>query len=459
MKKYISGTIHMVSSFINKGQDRSVKAKKNIAADIALKGSSILISLLLVRLTLHYITDTQYGIWLTLSSIVGWFSFFDIGLTQGLRNKFAIAVANGNHALAKTYVSTTYAILIIIFSSLWILFLIVNRFIDWTALLNISESMHAEVSVLAIIIFTYFCLQFILNIITTVVTANQQPAKASMINLFGQIATLVFIVGLINTTKGSLINLGIALCLSPIVIFLFANIYLFKNKYSKYKPSIKSVKFSSGKEIFNLGVIFFIIQVAGIIQFQTANVIIARNFGTSDVTSYNIVFKYFGVLNMLFTIFLTPFWSASTEAYLKKDIQWIKSSIKKYNILNIVLIGVGIIMVIFSNQVYDLWLSKGKVSIPMSLSIWGFLFFNVSMFGGKYVSFLNGINALRIQFLSSILSPFLYIIISLLLIRYTNMGVSALFAASILANFNGLILAPLQYHFIINKNKKGIWIK
>jgi hypothetical protein len=32
---------------------------------------------------------TRYEIWLTLSSIVGWFSFFDVGLGHGLRNKFA----------------------------------------------------------------------------------------------------------------------------------------------------------------------------------------------------------------------------------------------------------------------------------------------------------------------------------------------------------------------------------
>ena len=40
---------------------------------------------------------------------------------------------------------------------------------------------------------------------------------------------------------------------------------------------------------------------------------------------------------MMFTIFLEPFWSASTEAYFKKDIQWIKNAIKKYNYLNIII--------------------------------------------------------------------------------------------------------------------------
>ena len=48
---------------------------------------------MLVPLTIHYINPTRYGIWLTVSSIIGWVSFFDIGFGNGLRNKFAEALA------------------------------------------------------------------------------------------------------------------------------------------------------------------------------------------------------------------------------------------------------------------------------------------------------------------------------------------------------------------------------
>jgi len=73
-----------------------------------LKGISIGISLLLVPLTLNYLDKEGYGLWLTLSSIVSWFSLFDIGLGNGFRNKFAEATAVKNDDLAKTYVSTTF---------------------------------------------------------------------------------------------------------------------------------------------------------------------------------------------------------------------------------------------------------------------------------------------------------------------------------------------------------------
>ncbi len=113
----------------------------------------------------------------------------------------------------------------------------------------------------------------------------------------------------------------------------------------------------------------------------------------------------------------------------------------------------------FQSLSISLWLGEGKVNIPFSLSLWGFIYFNVILFGSKYVSLLNGINALRIQFIASIISPFLYIAAALVLIRFYHAGVYALFIASVIANFNAIILAPLQYYKIITKNKKGIWIR
>jgi O-antigen/teichoic acid export membrane protein len=459
MKGYLLAPVTFFNSFINKGHQRSVKAKKNIIASFFLKVISIGISLVFVPLTLHYITPAQYGIWLTLSSIVGWFSFFDIGLTQGLRNKFAEARAKGEDELARVYVSTTYAILAIIFFVVWVLFLFINHFLDWPKILNVSKNMGMEISILAVIVFTYFCLQFVFKIITTLILANQQPAKSSLIDVIGQAISLIIIIILVKTTQGSLVKLGVALCAAPLAALIGANLFFFSNVFKKYKPSISKVKFVHAKSLFNLGAVFFIIQIAAILQYESANIIIAQNFGTADVTSYNIVYKYFGVLNMIFMIFITPFWSASTEAFLKNDFQWIKNGIRKYNQLNIALFVVGCLMLIFSQNVYQLWLGKGKVSINFYLSLWGFLFFSVGMFGSKYVNFLNGINALRLQFWTSLVSPFLYVAVAIILIKYFKMGVYSVFVAALIANANAYFIAPLQYYKIIIKGKKGIWIK
>jgi O-antigen/teichoic acid export membrane protein len=65
---------------------RTHKALFNIASSFVIKGASILLSLLLVPLTLDYLNPYEYGIWLTLSSVLMWINYFDIGLGNGLRN-------------------------------------------------------------------------------------------------------------------------------------------------------------------------------------------------------------------------------------------------------------------------------------------------------------------------------------------------------------------------------------
>ncbi|HTY58554.1 MAG TPA: hypothetical protein VMF59_07030, partial [Bacteroidota bacterium] len=54
------------------GQQRSVRAKQNIVALFLLRGVSMAINLVLVPMTLAYLNQTRYGIWLILSSIIGW---------------------------------------------------------------------------------------------------------------------------------------------------------------------------------------------------------------------------------------------------------------------------------------------------------------------------------------------------------------------------------------------------
>ena len=79
-----------------------------------------------------------------------------------------------------------------------------------------------------------------------------------------------------------------------------------------------------------LGLRFFVLQIAAIVQFETSLFLIAHYFGTAEVTNYNIAFKYFSVLQMGFLILLSPLWSGVTDAYNSGDLAWVKNVVKKY---------------------------------------------------------------------------------------------------------------------------------
>jgi len=452
--------IKRIYKYLHQGSIRSIEAKKNILGSLFIKLLSILINLLLVPLTINYVNPSRYGIWLTLSSVIAWISFFDIGFTNGLRNKFAEAKAKGDTDLARKYVSTTYFYIGAIFLIIWVMLLLFSFFFDWRSFMNISDVSKNEISILGAIICTFFCLQFVFKIINTLLIADQKSAIAAFLDMVGQLLALVCIYLLTIYTSGSLIKLGLALGLTPILVIILANIFLFNSKYKQYAPSLKYVRKKFAKNIINVGLKFFIIQIASIIQYQSASFLIAHYFDTLQVTAYNIAYKYFGILQMVFSIMVSPLWSCTTEAYNLGDYNWIKNAVKKYIILFFPFAIAGFIMLLIANWAYSMWLGKGVLNISFNISLLCCIFSITAMFATIFVPVINGISALRIQFFASIFTSIGFIFLSIFLIKFCRMGIESILIASIAANAYGYFLAPLQYYkiFIIRSSHK-IWYK
>jgi len=452
------GIFTYIKGFFVKGHIRSVKAKKNILASFLLKGASVFISFALVRVTLDYLDVTKYGIWLTLSSIINWFVFFDIGLGNGLRNKFAQAIAKNQEELAKTYVSTTYAALSLIIITAYVLFLTINPFLNWSKILNTGPELASELSLLTLIVVTFFALHFILKIVGVILTADQKPAIKDTFDLTSSLLSLVIIYFLTKTTSGSLLYLGTTRASMPVIILLISSCIFFHRDYKRYRPSLKYVNLKYFKELTSLGIQFFVIQVAVLILYSTDNMIITQLFEPAKVTPYNIAFKYFSIITMIFVIIITPFWSAFTEAYVKKDIKWIKKSVQKLIYIWAVLCGLALIMLCLSNFAYKVWIGK-SVHVPFSLSIGMLLFVVIISWNHVFIYFINGVGKIKLQFYSSVMESLVNIPLSILLAKYLELGSVGVILATSICIFPRSIWAPIQYYKIINNRAHGIWAK
>ena len=443
-------TIDNFRKFITTGSGRSVKAKKNILRMIFLKGGNILVGLLLVPMTINYVDDENYGIWLTLSSMVAWMSFFNIGLNNGLKNKLGEALAKRDFHLDKKYVSTTYAMLCLIFIPLMLLTLFVVPFINWYSVLNVSESVGNSLLASICILVVYFCLNFILSTINMVLQADQNPAGASARDLVQQLFSLAIIWILTLTTKGSLMRLCVALCASPLIVSSIFNITLFNGKYKAISPSLKSIDFKVAPSLLNLGVKFFVIQIAGIIQYQMSNFLILRYVGATEVTAYNIAYKYISVLWMVWSIMTTPIWAAVTDAVAKEDYDWILNTQRKYLKLLVLFTICCALMLVISTWIYKIWIGDSVTITPL-LSLFVFIYIWVMMFGNVFVSILNGAGKLNLQVYSCLVSPFVFLCVFYICSHVFDLGVISVIIASIISNFNGFLIAPIQCRNFLRK--------
>ncbi len=445
-------------TYFTEGHVRSIKAKKNILAAILIKGISILTSFLLVPLTIHYLTPVNYGIWLTLYSIISWFGLLDIGLGNGLRNKFAESIAAGDKHMARVYLSTAYAMLTMIMGTACITFLLINRYIDWAAILNVNAEQAVVLRRVAAIVFGSFCLQLIVKLISAVLLADQKTAVTGALNTICTILTLIVVFILTKTATSSLLYLAVTIGLINIIVPLLAGFWYYRTYYKEYAPAFKYVNLGSAKGLLNVGVMFFLFQSTALIVVATDNIIISRIFGPAEVTPYNIAFKYFTPVSILFTLISTPLWSAYTESFAQKDMDWIKRITSKMIRIWALMVFAVIPMILLSKWAFELWIGK-EIKIPMSLTCWMALYVLLSSWNQIFGNFINGVGKLRLGFYISLVVAVINIPLCILLARYTDWGVCSIIAASCLSVIPDVILMPIQYLKIINNKATGIWNK
>lgn len=443
---------------LNSGNVRSVKAKKNIIASFGIKGVSIIIGFIFVPLLIDYLGTFEYGIWITLGSIVGWINYFDIGLGNGLRNKFAEALARDEKKLAQIYVSTTYAALSMIFGAFFVIFLTINPFLNWSIILNGPEAMRWELSTLAVITIGFFLLRFIFRMIAIIITADQRPAISNAFDPISNIVALGVILVLMKTTAPSLINLGLVLGGAPVLVLILATTYFFSKDYKEYRPVFSMVNMKYFKDLAGLGFQFFIIQITVVVIMSTNNLIISQVVGPEAVTSYSVAYKYFGLISMLFVIITNTYWSAFTEAFVKKDFEWIKRVMRGMIKIWIGIIVLIAIMLVVSNPFYHLWVGD-KVKVPFMLSFFTALFVVVYIWYSIFIYFINGTGKIKLQLYTAVTVAIFNIPLSIFLAKNLGLGSSGVILGSCISYLPGAILGPMQYYRLVHEKAHGIWGK
>lgn len=440
-----------------KGGSRAISS--NILYSFVIKGVSLVTGFVMVPVTLNYLGTQDYGIWLTLSSVIAWISFFDVGFGNGLRNKLAEAIALNDKTLARTYVSTAYAGLTGLVLLLMLIALAVNTFIDWNSLLIAPAERTYDLNALAVILILLISLRMILKLVSVILIADRRTALGSIFEPLAGILSLTAILILSNyTSQASLDNFILIVSVIPVIVYMIATIIIFKGEYAWLKPDIKLVKREYLGKLTNLGVKFFIIQIAVLVIFSTDNLIITRISGSAAVAQYNIAYKYFSIATMVFTIIMTPMWSSYTQAYTLNNKDWIRKANKRIIFIWMTISVMVILMLVGSQKFYTLWIGD-KISIPLLLSILMGVFALISTWNNIFVYFINSTGKITFQLYTSVIAAIVNIPLSIYLAKDFELGPAGVILATCICLFPGVILGPLQFNKILNNTDKGIWSK
>ena len=450
--------INKLKTFFNKGHERSILTKKNVAASFAIKGITILISFLLTPLVINYANPERYGIWQVFYSMVLWMNLFDLGFGNGLKNKLAEAKAQNNNLIAKKYISSTYAILTVICIGIFVLFAGLNPFIDWTTVFPSEEvkQYESELNPLIWICISSFCLIFVLNLLKNIVTADQRPAIASFLDMIGQLFTLIILFIFSKTLAPNLFLLGLAIAGPPVMVYLIASLVFFRGRYKDWTPSIKLVDFNLAKQTMNLGLKFFVASMAALAVLQTISFLILNKTNSIEVANYNAAKILFFVLFNILGIIILPMWTSFTDAYTQRDFQWMKKSRKNLQQLFILLIIGEVILLLLAPVIYKFWIGD-KLNIPLEMSMAVMIFVCALCWVNINIYPLNGIGKMKLQIYSSILE--IVLIFPIASWMNSRFGAPGIVLAPVIVYIPRMIWSPIQLNKLINQTAKGIWNK
>jgi O-antigen/teichoic acid export membrane protein len=439
-----------------KGGDRSSLVFKNVVNSIGIKGVGILISLLLIPMSISYVGAAEYGIWLTVSSVIGWMNWFDFGLGNGLRNKVTAEYSQNNFENVKLYVSSTYGILTIISVSFFLIFLIIHQFVDWKGVFNVPDALSQTINNIVVIVLISFCAQFVLQLIYNLLTAVHLTYKANLIMTFALVISIIGVGILYYFTEGNLLSLVAVLALAPVLSMLIFSMYYFGKDLSILKPSFDKIDLKKAKGLISIGWMFFVVQLCGLFLYQTSNIIIANVLGLEEVSVYNVVHKYFTALFMVVTVILNPYWTGFAEAYELKDFVWMKKAIGNLRKISALFIGLNFICVIVSPFVFDIWIGD-RLDIPFSLTVYLAVYFLFFFWYNVHVTIIYGVSKLKVQVIVIVICALLNVPLSIFLGKIIGLN-GVVLANTFMLGILGIITS-YQAKRIVNEKATGIWLK
>ncbi|GHU97066.1 O-antigen export protein [Spirochaetia bacterium] len=407
---------------------------------------SMIISLIYTPLMLGYLGDEKYGVWVTMLSILNWITVFDIGIGNGLRNVLTVKVGQGKDNDAQGAVSSAYYILGSVVGVLFLIGLCICLFVNWNGVFKTSLIVRPAI----IICLAFICVNFILSLQKNLYFSVQKPEATGIIGIVVQLINLVGVLLLKYYAINELLAMSVLTGLSTFSVNIIFSVFIWK-KYPFFVPIPTKVKKIYIKEVCNIGVRFFIIQVSGLILFTTDNFIISMLYGAEVVTTYSIPLAIFNVINGIFMAILTPFWSKFTEKKEQNNWVWIKKALKLLDLLLIPFILLIIFVILFFDVITKIWLGRVINYAPwliVSLGIYCFL----QIYNAIYSTVLNGIGAINLQLVLALSSAIINIPLSIFFAKYCGLGPTGVCLATIFGFIIGAVVFTIQINRIVHKN-------
>lgn len=313
-----------------RSHDRTRRVVWSAMSNALLTCSGLVVSLITIPLTIHYLGSERYGVWVTLSSLLSWLAISDLGFgSVALINALSESKGSGNVPATRAYISTSFFVMVGIAITLGILSILIFDNINWPTVFNVSGAVdERELAEAVSIAIMCFLLMFPGNLVHAVCAGHQETYIAHAWGIVGNISSLVALI-LVTRGEGNLPSLVMALSGTRMTVVIFSLIYLFGLRYREVTPRWNMVSRAAFARLGHLGWKYLVQNLTAMVMFQSQPILISQMLGPTAVGIYSVAVKLLTLPQVIAQFFLMPLVPAYGEARGRGDWAWMQKMLKR----------------------------------------------------------------------------------------------------------------------------------
>ena len=381
------------------GKKRVKALVDSIGASMLSKLLSVGLSLVSVPIALRYLGTEQYGLWATVTSLVGMLVFADLGIGNGMLN--AVAHANGRDSAAgvrraiaagATAVAVAAAGLLLVFLAAW-------PFVDWPAAFAVQgQGNQHGVALAVLVLVVIFTINMPVSTMQKVQLGMQQGRWASLSQALAAVLSLGLTLAVVHLDLGLPGMVGCFMLASLLADTSLGALFL--SRFPTIIPSRADWDTQEFRAMFKVGLSFLFLQVGVSLCFASDNLILAQILGNEAVAVYSVHQKLFSPITFVAGMALAPLWPAFADGIARQDHRWVKRALWTACLGMLAwaaISGAGLLLA--SDWLMRHWL-KGQIGADATLGLCLVGWACVDLVGRTISTFLNGAGMLKQQMLN-----------------------------------------------------------
>lgn len=361
----------MVNTYLKNADNRRLLI--NVAGNYLVKGGAMLVSLLVMPAYMRYFqSQAVLGMWFTVVQLLNWIMLLDFGIGGGLRNKIVEPLQKGNKDRVIELTSAAY----ISVASIVLVLIVLQHFVvdalNWYTILGLPQSEISESTLkkMVHILVIGVCIRFFSVLICHVLYALQKAVLPGFINLISSALIMLYLLFAKPTnSETDIVVLAYVNSIANNLPALIATAWVFATVLKGMWPRISAFTKNATNEVLGTGGMLFYLQIIIMVLFNVKELYISWFVGSEAVVEYQIYYKLIGMIGGLFTLALSPVWSAVTKALVEKKEEWIRSLYRKGMEL-IAIFGIAqIILVVAMPMIVKIWLGESAIAVSRVYAI------------------------------------------------------------------------------------------